>query len=112
MSPGTTATVYVLVRTDLDLADQVVQVGHACFEAGQRFGQSGPTPLLVVLAVGAEAEMAGALEEIRLRGVKAVGFIEPDRGLGLTAACTEPISTPAHKRPLRHRPLWTDPGCR
>lgn len=112
MSPGTSATVYVLVRTDLDLADQVVQVGHACFEAGQRFGQPGPPTILVVLAVGAEAELASALEEIRLRGVQAVGFVEPDRGLGLTAACTEPISTPTRKRPLRHRPLWTDPGSR
>jgi hypothetical protein len=32
--PYPTPYMYVLVRQDLPLADQMVQVGHVCFEAG------------------------------------------------------------------------------
>lgn len=99
-----THTVYALIRTDLALADQIVQIGHACWEAGRRCGAAGSAPRLVVLEVPTQPALSDALEELRLAGIVATAFVEPDRGLGLTAACTEPVSAP--RRFLRRGRLW------
>lgn len=42
---------YVFVRKDIPLADQLVQVGHVCLEAGSSFGPASGTPFMVLLEV-------------------------------------------------------------
>jgi len=91
------------------LADQIAQVGHACLEAGRRFEQP-PTPTnLVVLAVASRSALEAALEAGRLAGVRTAAFIEPDRDLGLTAACSEPVAGQA-RRCFGRFALWAAPG--
>jgi hypothetical protein len=97
--------VYVLVRTDIPLADQMVQVGHACLEAGRRFEQPDEPCHLVLLAVSSERDLQFVVEEVELIGVHWVVFHEPDDNLGLTVACTEPIRGTI-RRALQHLPLW------
>src|SRR5207249_7393259 len=92
----------------IPLADQVVQVGHACLEAGGKFGSpppaSGPCHL-VLLGVPTERHLREALARLEALGVRYVFFFEPDEGMGYTAACTEPVES-AQRRFFRRFPLW------
>src|ERR1700752_695307 len=74
--------VYVLVRSDLPLADQIVQVGHACLEAGSRFPWPEGAPHLVVLSVRSQAQLRDAAREAQAMGIRCVVFDEPDDGMG------------------------------
>lgn len=100
---------YVLVRTDISLAQQIVQVGHACLEAGRWFVWPDTPCNLVVLSVANVSDLQAAIERIQLAEVRIALFYEPDHQLGLTAACTEPISG-AFRRLFRRFPLWDADG--
>jgi hypothetical protein len=93
------------VRTDIPLADQIVQVGHACMEAGFKFPKPDPPVNLVLLCVDSESQLLEVLEGIRLRGIRFALFHEPDEDLGFTAACTEPLEN-RHRREFRNLSLW------
>jgi len=97
----------VLVRTDIPLAQQVVQVGHACLEAGRRFDWPEELCNLVVLGVATQHDLQINVERARLAGIRIAVFDEPDDGLGITAACTEPL-TGSIKRVFRRLPLWCE----
>jgi hypothetical protein len=98
--------VYVLVRTDIPLVDQVVQVGHVCFEAGKRFDQVETPCHLVLLGVPSERHLHAIVSDCAAVGVRSVVFWEPDDGMGYTAACTEPV-TAVQRRLFRRLPLWS-----
>ncbi len=92
------------MRTDIPLADQIVQVGHACLLAGTRFVPDAGCHL-VVLGVPGEARLLAAVAEAEMAGIRCVVFFEPDDDLGDTAACTAPVDVDA--RPLfRRYALW------
>ena len=93
------------MRTHLQLADQIVQVGHACLEAGFKFQR--PTEIVNLIVVGIESErrLLATLERISSSGIQFVLFQEPDGQMGFTAACTKP-STVANKHEFRKFPLW------
>jgi hypothetical protein len=80
-----------LVRTDLPLTTQIVQVGHACLEAGFKFSKLDEIINLVLLDVATEAHLLATFDEISIKGIQAVMFYEPDNHLGFTAICTEPL---------------------
>jgi hypothetical protein len=96
------------VRTDIPLADQIVQVGHACLEAGWQFAPPAAPCHLVVLSVVSEAHLHTMVADAALAGVRCAVFHEPDDGLGATAACSEPIAGAA-RRVFRRLPLWIAP---
>jgi hypothetical protein len=87
------------------VADQIVQVGHACLEAGRQFEQPQAPCRLVVLSVSSAQQLQAVVEQLELIGVRCAIFYEPDDNLGLTAACTEPI-TGIIRRAFRRFPLW------
>jgi hypothetical protein len=93
------------VRTDIPLADQIVQVGHACLEAGRRFVWLAEPCNLVVLSVPSVAHLRDAVVRAELAGIHCAIFHEPDDEMGNTAACTEPISCD-QRRMFRRYPLW------
>ena len=86
--------VYVLVRTDIPLANQMVQVGHACFEHGCDVATATSNPSSMVLF---EVETEQQLVEIanwldkKIPGQSYVMY-EPDYDIGYTAICTSPFS--------------------
>ena len=96
------------MRTDIPLADQIIQVGHACLEAGFKFRKPDEIVNLVVLGIQSETHLLAILESMSLRGIHFVLLHEPDDHMGFTAACTEPL-TIAYKREFRKFPLW-DPS--
>ena len=106
--PVVAILVYVFVRADISLPDQIVQVGHACLEAGHHFKQPKEPCNLVLLSVSSEEHLREAVEQAELAGVQSFVFYEPDNGLGLTAACTEPI-TGSIRRVFRRIALWQQP---
>ena len=83
----------------------MVQVGHACLEAGHRFEQPDEPCHLVLLGVSSERDLQLIVEKVELTGVRWVVFREPDDNLGLTAACTEPIRG-SIRHVFRRLPLW------
>lgn len=97
--------VYVLVRTDIPLADQIVQVGHACLEAGFKYQKPDEIVNLVVLRIDSEKELLIALEKISVKGINYALFHEPDDQMGFTAACTEPLDA-TYRREFHDFPLW------
>lgn len=97
------------MRVDIPLADQIVQVGHACMEAGFRFRRPDQTTKLVVLALPSEIQLLASVEELRLHGIRLFVFEEPDDQMGFTAACTEPLAS-VYKREFRNFPIWKYQG--
>jgi hypothetical protein len=95
----------VLVRTDLPLAHQIVQVGHACLEAGRQFAQPTQPRNLVVLGVDSELQLRATIEHAASLGIHFAAFHEPDDAMGLTAACSEPVTGIA-RRAFRRMSLW------
>lgn len=85
--------IYAFVRKDIPLANQIVQVGHACHEAGTKYGKK--KPHLVLLEVRDEHDLMGVSNHAKKHGIKFEIFHEPDliedRVGGYTAMCTEPI---------------------
>ena len=96
---------YVLIRTDILLADQIVQVGHVCLEAGRRFGLPEAPCHLVLLSVPSEDHLLYAILHVEMAGIRYAVFREPDDEMGYTAACTEPLER-SHRRVFRRFPLW------
>lgn len=82
-----------------------MQAGHACLEAGHRFPQPEAPCHLVLLGVPSKKELGTAVEWANLHGIRCATFYEPDDDLGLTAACTEPVTRAARKL-FQHLPLW------
>jgi hypothetical protein len=93
------------VRTDIPLADQIVQVGHACLEAGFKFQKPDAIIHLVVVGVESQKQLLTTLEGLNLRDIRYVMFFEPDNGFGFTSACTEPLNN-RYRREFRDFPLW------
>jgi hypothetical protein len=82
---------YVVVRTGIPLADQVVQVGHACLQAGCQFEQPEDATHLVVLGVPTQMALYEVSMRCKQAGIQHLLFYEPDDAMGHTALCTEPI---------------------
>lgn len=93
------------MRGDIPLADQIVQVGHACLEAGSRFPQPDTACNLVLLGVASEKHLLDAVENLDAAGIRCVVFHEPDGGMGYSACCSEPIAG-SRRRSFRKFALW------
>jgi hypothetical protein len=80
-------------------------VGHACLEAGHQFEQPEKSCNLILLSLPSKKRLQAVIEEAELFGIRWAIFEEPDHNLGLTAACTEPI-TGVKRRVFQYLPLW------
>jgi len=79
---------YVLVRNDISPGLQIAQACHAQFEFFERYPEAKKDweGNLVVLQVEGEENLKNWLENtLSPRGLKAVGFREPDLNMQLTA---------------------------
>jgi hypothetical protein len=102
------ARYYVLVRLDIPLHQQIVQVAHAAITAGARFGCPAYHHL-VLCGVHEEIDLHRASEVLEGAMIEHVTFYEPDDGIGYTALCTAPVTNPAQRRLFRQYPLWQAP---
>jgi peptidyl-tRNA hydrolase len=106
----------VFIRTDIPLAQQIVQANHATLHAGLLAGQSGhsykQTPSIVLLQISNETKLLQAHERITSAGITCALFHEPDDDLGYvpshTAFATIPV-TEEHRAEFRQYKLWRSP---
>jgi hypothetical protein len=103
--PDNISRFYVLVRTDIPIQQQVIQVGHACITAGSRFGCP-DCHHLVLYGLPSRTELLNAAEALGGVGIRHASFYDPDDGLGWTALCTEPLRG-VHRQIFRRYPLWS-----
>ena len=115
-----------MVRMDIPIADQIVQVGHVCALAASTFDVP-ERCRLVLLAVEDEQAIVDAAGRCRQFGIRSVSFYDSDPvdegsmppqgwrhgtqptvATGTTALCTEPIPKSA-RGPLRRYRLWREP---
>lgn len=85
----------------------MVQVGHACLEAGNKFVQPQDSCHLVLVGVTSQTKLLDAFVYVQDSGVQCVLFYEPDDDLAYTAFCTEPI-TQSNRRIFKRFSTWTD----
>lgn len=104
--------VYLLIRTDISFEQQLVQVAHAAFEAGQDFARPAQTASIVMLAVPDRAALEAAAKRLSLRGIEHHLFVEPDFGMGSSALATRPISQKSERYLMRKYPLYRLPEIR
>lgn len=101
-----TPYVYVFIRKDIPLADQLVQVGHVCLLAGKVFGHPDNTHV-ILLQLNDQAHLVNTFWELEvLSKIKCVNFYEPDDEMGFTAISTQPIYGKDREK-LKEYHLWT-----
>lgn len=100
-------TLYIFVRKDISLAQQMVQLGHAAAEAGKHFYDDAEHGIasLVALAVEDKAGLHRAERILNARGLRTVLFHEPDFGMGDSALGAEPV-TQEQRKLFRQWSLW------
>lgn len=81
--------IYVLVRLDLSLEQQLVQACHASACAGESFG--GSKNSMVLLGVNNKEDLIEIAESFSLKNLEYELFFEPDWDTGYSALATAPI---------------------
>lgn len=107
--------IYVWVRTDIPLAQQLVQVGHACYDAGVVQGHLvtldtsedtlPESPHMCLLQVPSQDALKEVATHLMSSDIQFQAFFEPDNDMGFSAICTEPIKGDKRKA-LRGYKLW------
>lgn len=101
-----TPYMYVFVRKDLPLVDQMVQVGHVCHRAGWLYSFSENTHLILLQVKNEEQLEDIKWELIFDKHIACIGFYEPDDNMGYTAIATQPIYGKDREK-LKEYHLWT-----
>ena len=96
----------VIVRTDITMAQQMVQACHASSMAGAAFDGWSENTRMALLATDSEDAMIEVANKLKKHGIAFCDFFEPDHGLGLTAIACAPIPWGKARKALPHLPLW------
>jgi hypothetical protein len=84
--------IYTFIRKDISTAQKIVQIGHACFEAGKRFKEPHGISSLILLGAEDEDDLKSIARKLDERGIDFYMFYEPDNSMGYSAICTKPIT--------------------
>jgi len=93
--------VYWFIRKDLPVVHQIIQMGHAAFDAGadsQAFGfikedLEYASPNACLFEVQSESELANISKQLHKLGIWHRIFNEPDHQRGFTSIATRPIKS-------------------
>lgn len=83
--------IYTFIRKDISPEQRIVQIGHACFEAGKRFMNPPGISSLILLEAQDEQDLLEIGKKLDERGIDYYMFFEPDFGMGYSAICTRPL---------------------
>jgi len=98
--------VYVLIRMDIPLHQQLVQSAHAAFEAGLRWhspDKEGTS--IIILEVPDKKALLRASRRLGGKDIAHHVFFEPDFEMGESALATRPL-VGEERRALSGYPLW------
>lgn len=100
---------YVLVRNDLTLPQQMVQAAHAAHEAGIHLAdKTGDIASIVICGVAEERTLLQEQARLAVAGIQTLLFREPDMGDAATALASAPIRGET-RRHFRRYKLWVPP---
>lgn len=84
---------YVFIRTDIALAQQLVQASHAALEAGLKDKHTyQQTSSIIMFQIPDEETLKKELEYIESLGIECASFYEPYEDMGITAFATLPVT--------------------
>ncbi len=89
--------IYMFIRRDMTPEQRIVQIGHACYEAGKKFQDDCGISSMVLLEAEDEADIENISRKLVRRGIDHYKFHEPDDNwltgvtMGYSAICTRPI---------------------
>lgn len=99
--------IYVFVRQDISAEQRIVQVGHACYEAGKRFQDTLGISNLILLPASSEEELSDIAYRLDLNSIDHYMFYEPDNSMGHSALCTAPITDQKTRNFFKKWELYT-----
>ena len=88
---------YTFIRTDIPIAQQIVQAAHATLEAGLKAGQTSKfheTTSIILLEAHSEEKLLEAHGNITQAGIDCALFYEPDDHLGYDPSYTSFATIP------------------
>ena len=87
--------IYTFIREDISPEQKIVQLGHACHEAGKLLDHSEHRDVssMVLLSAKDEDDLLDIADRIHCAGIEFYMFHEPDNNMGYSAICTRPISS-------------------
>lgn len=100
--------IYTFIREDLSPAQKIVQLGHACHEAGKLLPKSEHPDVssLILLSARDEDDLRMISRKIDCAGIDHYMFFEPDNDMGYSAICTRPVITDRERAFFRKWDLY------
>jgi hypothetical protein len=100
--------IYTFIRRDLSPEQKIVQLGHACHEAGKLlpYAEHRDVASLILLSAENEAELKSISRKIDCAGIDHYMFYEPDNNMGYSAICTRPITSDRERAFFRRWDLY------
>jgi hypothetical protein len=98
---------YLFVRTDISLAQQIVQTNHATFMMAYALpqGVEEVNPSLVLVGVPNKKSLERVLRKLKMNRIDASAFFESDEDMGLSAIATVPLNE-EQRALLQDYSLW------
>lgn len=92
--------IYTFIREDITPEQKIVQLGHACHEAGKLLpaDEFREPSTMILLSARDENDLKSISRKIGIAGIDHYMFFEPDpmsngKQMGYSAICTRPIFT-------------------
>lgn len=102
--------IYVLVREDIPLEQQLVQACHAASDAGAAFNGDIRSSSLIVCTVPDREALLAARQRLARYGIRNELFFEPSWEMGHSALATEPLTTRKQRFAMNIYPLFRAPA--
>lgn len=97
---------YIWVRGDIEVAQQIVQVGHVSSLAAWRYGEDVVKANFVVFKVADYDELVEVESRLEFEEIEYQSFYELDNCIGLTSLCTKPLEKDKVPSWIRKLDLW------
>lgn len=99
--------IYTFIRKDISPAQQIVQLGHACHEAGKLLSKDEHRYVssLILLVANDEADLKSIARKIDCAGIDFHMFFEPDMN-SYTAICSRPVVADRERQFFRKWDLY------
>ncbi len=105
--------IYTFIREDISPEQKIVQLGHACHEAGKLLpaNEFKEPSTMILLSAKNEADLKSISRKIDCAGIDHYMFYEPDpmvngRPMGYSAICTRPITSDRERAFFRKWDLY------
>lgn len=97
--------IYVFVRQDISLPEQLVHAAHAAYHMGMLLAPVEGVPSLVVVGVPHVGALGKVLTKVRNSHIQHYIFADPDTNYGPSAIATEPLNK-EQKAVMANYRLW------